>query len=102
MWRPSRGADQVFYTAANGSAVNNLPTDSNIVQVAGQADTGNRLGRLELLTSSQYESDDHGFRTADGVQSFYFGVLRVSPADRSERDTNTSTCHVSLISGPES
>ncbi len=27
------------------------------------------------MTSSQYESDDHGFRTADGVQSFYFGVL---------------------------
>jgi uncharacterized protein (PEP-CTERM system associated) len=68
--------DQVFYTAANGSTVNNLPVDSNIVQVAGQADTGKRLGRFELLTSSQYESDDHGFRTADGVQSVYFNLLQ--------------------------
>jgi uncharacterized protein (PEP-CTERM system associated) len=68
--------DQVFYAAANGSTVNHLPSDSNITQVAGLADTGKRLGGLELITSAQYESDDHGFSTADGVESGYFRVLQ--------------------------
>jgi uncharacterized protein (PEP-CTERM system associated) len=68
--------NQVFYTAANGSTVNNLPSNSNIVQVGGVADTGTRLSRLEFIASALYESDNHGFHAADGIQTVF---VRVAP-----------------------
>jgi len=66
---------QVIYSAASGSQVDTpLPPDDNIVQVGGRIDTGQRSRVYQLLTTALYQKDDHGYQTANAVQSVYFSV----------------------------
>ncbi len=66
--------DQVFFFAGDNSIVGNLPTDTNIIQVVGRADTGARMGRLELLTTGEFDHDNGGFESGSGAQSFYWAL----------------------------
>lgn len=70
---------QVFYTDVAAIPNPLLPSNDNIYQLVARADTGERMGRLELLTTGQVEEDDHGFHNSNAVESLYY---RISPAIR--------------------
>jgi hypothetical protein len=66
--------DQVFYTAADGSTVIDLPRDANIGQVVGRLDTGKRFPGYQLMTTGQYEKDNHGFQLYNIVESAFINL----------------------------
>ncbi|MDB5445597.1 MAG: hypothetical protein JWQ97_914 [Phenylobacterium sp.] len=70
---------QVFFSEADGSTVPLLPSNDNIVQVVGRADTGNRHAGVQLLTTAQFERDNNGFRTGNAVESVF---VRLTPGLR--------------------
>jgi uncharacterized protein (PEP-CTERM system associated) len=66
---------QVYYMAADSSRVDTpLPPDDNIAQVSARIDTGERMRAYQLITTGLFQRDDHGYRTANAVQSVYFNV----------------------------
>lgn len=65
---------QVFYSTQDNNTELLLPQDANIVQLIGRAGTGERIRRYELLTTGEFVKDNHGYRSANLVQSVYFNV----------------------------
>lgn len=65
---------QIFFTNPNASTVV-LPTDSTVVQSVGTIDTAQRYAGYELVTSGQFERDDHGFQSYGGLQSVFLQVM---------------------------
>lgn len=67
---------QVFYSDAGitDPLLPPLPPQDNVVQAGARIDTGERLGRLELLTTGQLEQDNHGFHNSAAVQSVYLAI----------------------------
>jgi hypothetical protein len=66
---------QVFYAAADASTVTDLPQDDNIVQLIGRFDTGKRHARFQSLSTFEAVGDDHGYRSANGIESLFVSVL---------------------------
>jgi uncharacterized protein (PEP-CTERM system associated) len=64
---------QVFYRTEDHGSNRALPADDNIVQLVGSVGTGARLRRYELLTTGEFVKDDHGYKTANAVQSVFVG-----------------------------
>ncbi len=78
---------QVLYEA-NSTNLANLQSDASFYQLIGAADTKDRLGRLRLVTSGQYQADDEDFEATSGslssfyqVNVFFTGILRVGYDD---------------------
>jgi uncharacterized protein (PEP-CTERM system associated) len=67
---------QVFYATESRNTELLLPRDANIVQVIGRVSTGERIQRYELLTTGEFVKDNHGYRSANAVQSAYFSLAR--------------------------
>ncbi len=85
---------QLFYDSPNSPTIDGLASDTSFYQLIGAADTKNRLGRLRLITSGQYQADDQEFEsTAGSVSAFYqatvrfTGILRVGYDDAHLTDT---------------
>lgn len=90
---------QVFYSKADGtSAVLNLPANDSVGQIVARADTGDRHSGVELLTTGQYQTADHGFHMGNAVESAY---VRLTPGLRAiaragyERVYQTDTTDIS-------
>jgi uncharacterized protein (PEP-CTERM system associated) len=62
---------QVFYSAADASTVTQLPSNSSIFEIGAQADTGKRFAGYESITAADYEDDNHGFYTANALESVF-------------------------------
>jgi uncharacterized protein (PEP-CTERM system associated) len=65
---------QVFYSTQDRNSELLLPRDANIIQVIGRATTGERLRGYELLSTGEAVKDNHGYRSANAVQSVYVDI----------------------------
>jgi uncharacterized protein (PEP-CTERM system associated) len=86
---------QVLYDS-NSTTLTNLHSDASFYQLIGAADTKDRLGRLRLVTSAQYQADDQDFEATSGsVSGFYqatvflTGIARVGYDDTQLTATRT-------------
>ena len=52
-----------------------VPSDSTIIQSALNLDTKSRYAGYQLVTSAEYEKDDHGFQLYNAFQSAYISLI---------------------------
>lgn len=65
---------QVYYDAPSNLGVAPLANATTVTQVIGAADTKERLGRLRIVASGQYEQDDKFFKNRAGAASAFYQV----------------------------
>lgn len=79
---------QVFFDGQDNAPLESLADTTSFYQVIAAADTKDRLGRLRLVTSGQYQEDDQDFQSTGGsVSGFvqatptFTGIMRVGYDD---------------------
>lgn len=85
---------RTFFDGSDVVPLQPLDEKTSFYQVIGAADTKDRLGRVRLVTSAQYQQDDEEFASTSGSVSGFLqatdrftGILRIGYDDTKINDT---------------